>query len=350
MNPRFSLPFPKAGRLFNDPLRIKRYCYALLMITAMVAVAEITGEKEIIFPEMAALTIGLWIVDKRVWQITKPLLIGLLTAGATAGVCLVRYSPLPPAANLALAFTFAALCLALSRTTLIPVLSACMLPVLLHTESWVYPAAVGVMACLLAAVQTGMEKIRLRTKTGFTPPLPDWKNETVRWLFLLGTVSLVAVPAIYTAHLYLILPPLIVTYVELATSKAGFRNRPLQVFLFIEIAALAGTIFQLAAHVYCGLPESVTALFLFLFLFYLFERVGKFFAPAGAIALIPMLLPAESLWWYPLQVGTGALLFILLAFICFQKCYKWTKSQLIVCLVPAYVYHKRKYKTKNKRE
>ena len=38
-----------------------RYCSALAMIALMVGVAELTGEREIIFPEMAALTIGLWI-------------------------------------------------------------------------------------------------------------------------------------------------------------------------------------------------------------------------------------------------------------------------------------------------
>lgn len=31
----------------------------------MVGVSELMGEKEIIFPEMAALTIGMWIVDKK---------------------------------------------------------------------------------------------------------------------------------------------------------------------------------------------------------------------------------------------------------------------------------------------
>lgn len=52
-------------QLFNDPVPRKRYICALLMILLMVGVSELMGEKEIIFPEMAALTIGMWIVDKK---------------------------------------------------------------------------------------------------------------------------------------------------------------------------------------------------------------------------------------------------------------------------------------------
>ena len=67
-----------------DPAKGKRYLYALLMISAMVGLSEATGEKEIIFPEMAALTTGMWIVDKRVWQISKFQFIPLMTLGAVS--------------------------------------------------------------------------------------------------------------------------------------------------------------------------------------------------------------------------------------------------------------------------
>ena len=78
------------------------------MVMLMVGIAEWTGEKEIIFPEMAALAVGLWVIDKRVWKVGRWQLIGLMTAGAVAGVCIVRYSTLPLLCNLCLAFAFAA--------------------------------------------------------------------------------------------------------------------------------------------------------------------------------------------------------------------------------------------------
>lgn len=51
--------------LFSDIQQRKRYLSALVMILLMIEVAELFNEKEIIFPEMAALTIGMWIVNKR---------------------------------------------------------------------------------------------------------------------------------------------------------------------------------------------------------------------------------------------------------------------------------------------
>lgn len=128
------------------------------MVMLMVGIAEWTGEKEIIFPEMAALAVGLWVIDKRVWKVGRWQLIGLMTAGAVAGVCIVRYSMLPLLCNLCLAFAFAACCLLFSRATLIPLISACMLPVLLHTETWIYPSAVFLLSAVLVAGQRLMEK------------------------------------------------------------------------------------------------------------------------------------------------------------------------------------------------
>ena len=146
-------------QMFGDIVRRKRYFYALLMILLMIGVAELLMEREIIFPEMAALTIGMWIVDKRVWQVSRVSMVALMILGAVAGVCIVCYSPFPLLVNLAFAFIFAAICLTLFRATLVPQISACMLPVLLGTESWVYPVAVLVMSVIVVVGQWGMEKV-----------------------------------------------------------------------------------------------------------------------------------------------------------------------------------------------
>ena len=157
----------------------------MAVVVLMVGVAERTGEREVIFPEMAALAIGMWIAPKRVWNVTRLQLVLLMGAGAVAGVCIVRWSPWPLAANLALAFAFAAGCLSLSRTTLVPLVSACMLPVLLHTESWVYPAAVTAMSLIVVAGQRAMERGGLRPEVYYDRPEWSWRRDGVRWVWLL---------------------------------------------------------------------------------------------------------------------------------------------------------------------
>lgn len=130
----------------------------------MVGLAEWTGEKEILFPEMTALIVGLLIIDKRVWSVSSWQIILLMSLGALAGICIVRYSPLHYVMNLCVAFTFAGASLLISRTTLIPLISACVLPVLLHTESIIYPIAVFSMSALVVAVQIMMERCGIRSR------------------------------------------------------------------------------------------------------------------------------------------------------------------------------------------
>lgn len=325
-------------RLFGDVLQRIRYACAMAMVFLMVGMAELLGEKEVIFPELAALAVGLWIVDKRVWKVGRWQILLLMTAGAFAGVCIVRYMTFPLWVNLSLAFLFAALCLMVFRSTLIPLLSACMLPVLLGTESWVYPLAVFLLCLLLILGQISMEKVSLRR-----PLIPcssisrSWRKEMVRWLFLWVAMLPFIVLSAHMTYYYCFVPPLVVTYVEFANSKSGFRNRPLQIFMLLVAASLIGSLFQWVGHLYFHLPESIVALCIVACLFLLFECVGKFFAPVGAVGLVPLILPVESLFWFPLQVAVGAAFFIGVAMIVFQQCYKWPKSHLMVCWIPGFL-------------
>ncbi|MDD6210699.1 MAG: HPP family protein [Bacteroidales bacterium] len=322
--------------------KYKRYLCALSMIVLMVAVAEWIGEKEIVFPEMAALAIGMWIVDKKVWTIDRKSMVILMSIAAVIGICIVRYSPLPLAFNLLLAFMAAAMLLLFTATTLIPLISACMLPVLLGTQSWVYPVAVFVMSLMIAGGQIVMEKAGLRKKIDSIPLQIDRRKELQKWFSLLFFLSLIATLSVYASSPYFVLPPLVVTFVEFAGSKAGFRNRPLDVFLLLVGAATFGTLFQLVGHIYFGLPQSVVIFFLVIALFVVFEITGKFFAPAGAVALVPVIIPASALLWFPFQVAVGAALFITIAMLFFQKCFIWSRAHLVYCFVPAFVRNIRK--------
>lgn len=323
--------------LFSDALQRKRYLCALGMILLMVGVSEFLQEKEVLFPEMAALAIGMWIVDKRVWRVKRRHLLALMTVGACMGVLIVRYSPLPLVLNVTLAFLCAAVGLLATRASLFPLISACILPVLLHTESWIYPLSVFIMSLLIIGGQMLMEKGALRKKIVFEPVDRNWRRDFRRWSCLLLSILAVSCLAMYTSNAYFIIPPLIVSFVEFTNSTAGFRNRPLLTVLLLVTGALVGTIFQLVGHCYLGLPETVVALGIFIVLFTLFEWLGKFFAPVGALALIPMLLPADTLIWLPLQVAVGASLFIAIGMVFFQQCYKWSRAQLVYCLIPHYL-------------
>lgn len=327
--------------------KLTRYLISLVMILMMVGLAEWTNEKEILFPEMTALIIGLLIIDKRVWNVKRWQIILLMTLGAVAGICIVRYSPLPYVVNLCAAFVFAGASLLISRATLIPLISACVLPVLLHTESIVYPIAVFSMSVSVVLVQIILEKCGIRKRMPKPVDRKPGKEDIIRWLILFCFVGALAELAVGMDYPYLILPPLMVTFVEMVNSKAGFRNRPTQVFLFLTTAATLGTVLQIVGHHHLHLPESIVALTIAAILFLIFEWTGKFFAPAGALAFIPMLLPKENLGWLPLEASIGTALFITIAMVVFQKCYKWNRAQLIFCATPTLL---REYMNRKKRK
>lgn len=327
----------KEPSLFSNIQQRKRYLSALIMIVLMIGVAELLNEKEIIFPEMAALAIGMWIVNKRVWRVRYWQMLLLMTLGACAGVLIVLYSPFSLIINIAIAFTCAAIGLLVTRASLFPLISACVLPVLLKTESWVYPLSVFVMTLIIIAGQRWMVYRGIREPIVYEPAERNWSADSLRWVSLLMSVAAVACLAVYTSNFYFIIPPLIVMYVEFVNSKAGFRNRPVLTILLLVSGSLVGTVFQWFGYHYLGLPETVVALFIFIVLFTLFEWLGKFFAPVGAMALIPMLLPKEALFGLPFQVLIGATLFIAMGMIFFQQCYRWSRAQLVYCLIPHYL-------------
>ena len=75
--------------------------------------------------------------------------------------------------------------------------------------------------------------IRDSQKIVYTPTTRLGKQELKQWGRLGGSLLLFLSGFLDSSHLYIIAPPLIVTYVEFANSKAGFRNRPVQVFLVL---------------------------------------------------------------------------------------------------------------------
>ena len=72
-------------------VRFERYLFGVLMALSMVWLSELSGEKEIIFPEICALTIGAWICEQQPWAVNKRRIFLLMSAAALFGVLVVRY-------------------------------------------------------------------------------------------------------------------------------------------------------------------------------------------------------------------------------------------------------------------
>lgn len=116
----------------------------------MLAAVTLTGQRDFIFPEGAALTFGVLVMADPEWSASRWCLVVLPTGGAVLGHLLADSSvPVWLAEITGLSGAFVALQAFGSRVA--PVLSAAVLPIVFGVHSWIYPAVVLVTCLVLAA-------------------------------------------------------------------------------------------------------------------------------------------------------------------------------------------------------
>ena len=67
-------------------IRIERYIFGIILAFLMVLIAEFTGQKEIIFPEICALIVGAWISEIEPWSVNKRRIFILMTLASVFGI------------------------------------------------------------------------------------------------------------------------------------------------------------------------------------------------------------------------------------------------------------------------
>ena len=299
--------------------RLERYLFGILMALSMVLIAELSGEKEIIFPEICALTIGAWISEQQPWMTNKRRIFFLMSAAALFGVLTVRYFPLPLIFQVCLCFAFTGIILTLCKTNFVPIISACILPVYLKTTSWIYPVSVAVMALIIIAAQWLMEKCHLRPVNKFTPCVFDMKTQIIKWSKLLLVFGLLALIPFKTHQIYFLAPPLIVMFTELSNPKSPARKKPVYIIGLMTFAAFTGSMLRLVLNVYLGFPLSLCTVLACLVLFIALSRVKINFPPAGAILLIPLIINKNLLPMFSVEVFIGPAVLCCVSMILFKS-------------------------------
>lgn len=285
----------------------------------MLFIADISGAKEVIFPEILALAIGAWILEKQPWYCNKRKMFLLVSIASLAGVLIVRYIHIPLIFQILIGYLFTGITLNITRTTLIPIISACILPIYMNTTTWIYPLSVTALTLIIIIFQWLLEKYHLRPKNIYTPCQYDIKEQFKMWGKLLLFLLLLAIIPTHSRNLYLLAPPLIVTFTEFANPENKVRRIPKKIFLILVIGAIVGSVIKLVLSSYLHLPLTLCAAAACLVLFAAFDKIKTLFPPAGAILLLPLLLDTNSLLFYPLQVALGSLIIISLSYVLFPN-------------------------------
>lgn len=302
----------KSKHCLNDIMTI-------FVIAIMVGASEVLGEKEIIFPEITAIAIGLFIAPHRSWQVNKARILILISICSVLGLMISLFVPLPLWLKMSIAFIICQFIFIFSKTSFAPMISAAILPVMLGTKSIIYPVAAITLTALILLCSFLLEKLKFKENETYIPqPLPEKKDYYDLILRALVAGICIAL-AINLNFGFAVAPPVLVAFTEFSRRSCKARQKPIKSILIIYLCALTGTICRYFLSVQLGLPlifSAVTATIIMLAILHLFKM---YLPPAGALTTLAMLIPQEKLFLYPIEILAGVSVFMGLALLIFRN-------------------------------
>jgi len=281
----------------------------LIVIAVMIFFSEITGEKEIIFPEIAALCMGNFLIPKLIWKANYLKTLIYISLCAVLGVLIVLYIPIPIWAQIAFAFAVGQLIFFFSGTSVAPMLSAITLPVLLQTSSYVYVISAIGLTALVIFFSILLEKGNIRPKyDGQKASLPRKEFVATFTFRTLLTLLLAFLCTFFNWRIkFTIAPPLLVAFFELTTNKASPpAKRPVATIILFTLCAILGSACRYIFTILIGIPLTISSVIAMIGVILLMKRIMKLpFLPAAAMCILAMLIPEEIVLYYPVEVAVG---------------------------------------------
>ena len=281
----------------------------ILLVLCMCAAAELTGNQEILFPEIAAIAAGALLRKKAAWNTDGLHILGMIAAGAFAGVLIVRFLPLPHWMQMSTAFLLALLMLRGSRCGFAPAISAIVLPVMLGTETLVYPAAAICLTGAILLLRKAAVRLGVTEPFAFTPQ-PRMQRRDLTDLLLCWAAGTVLIAfAMGAGFRYLAAPPLLVAFTECRKPDSGMQKHPVAAVGLMTACAAAGSLMRMLA-LRLTLPLFPAAGVTILLVILLMRRTGLWLPPAAALSILAFLIPAAALPMFAVQICIGAALLV----------------------------------------
>ena len=279
----------------------------VVLISGMTAAAVFLDNREIIFPEIAAIAAGALIAPDFSWNSDKKRILIYISVCAVLGVAIVRWLPVPVEVQMITAYLLAQILLVNSKTTFAPMISAMVLPVMLQTETPIYILSAVILTSLILMCRWAFEKSGITEKNKFDPlPRPEireYRNVMLRTLF--GAVLIV--PALVLDFRFAAAPPLLVAFTEFTNPKSKARNTPVKSVALITLCACFGAFFRYIFCIYFkALPLYAAAALTILAVILLMKALKMFIPPAGAVSILAMLIPETAVPFFPLQILVGS--------------------------------------------
>lgn len=293
---------------------------AIFLVIIMFFAVDYIKDKEIIFPEIAALATGAWVLEQYPWGTSAFELWFSPTLAALTGVLILKIFPYSPVLMIVGAFILVIMQLKLARSNVLPSVSAAILPIITQVHSWYYPLSVGIFTGLIAL---GRVLILHATSQKQSLEMPEIRVHELSdglfyWGKLLLGIMIITVAALQFNLLYMVAPPLIVTFMELSNPYHRLRRRLGGILTELVFSAWIGVLSLYYLHYSLHLPIWFSSGLALAGLFVVYSVLKLSFPPAAAVCLLPTILPVERLWVYSWQVILGTVGFMVMDVLWFK--------------------------------
>lgn len=302
---------------------------SLIVIAVMIFFSEVMKEKEIIFPEIAALCIVYFLMPRLIWKTSYVRMLFFITLCAVMGVLIVLYIPLPLWLQVTFAFGLGQLIFFFSESSVVPMISAIALPVLIQTKSYIYIISAFGLTANVVLFSLLLEKGNIRAKNESKKTHLPWKEFFANFIFRTVLVLPVAFLCSYFnwRFKFCVAPPLLVAFTELTTHKESPpAKRPFATIILFALCSIFGSACRYIMTIRFGFPLTLSAVVAMTGVIILMKSIMKLpFPPAAAMCILAMLIPEEIVLYYPLEVITGITIFTVSAL--FWRKILWRKKK-----------------------
>ena len=294
-------------------MKIKSYIpllCSILLIGSMIGAADIFGSREIIFPEIAAIATGALLTPKLAWRTDYLRTFTAIALCAGLGLCIVLWLPGAVWFKMCIAYLLASALFMTSGTSFAPMISAAVLPVLLQTDTIIYPIAACVLTAIILLLRFMLVKNGILEDQPFEKlPQPDTSiciQTFARWLIASAVIFI----ALKLGVRYAAAPPLLVAFTEFWKPETVSRKRPTAVITLITLCAVSGAGIRFVLTEWLFVPACVSAALTVIAVYFIMMKIGLMLPPASAIAILAFLIPKEALLLFPVQIMLGISVFV----------------------------------------
>lgn len=206
-----------------------------------------------------------------------------------------------------------------SGTTFAPFVSAVILPIMMQTESFVYPAAAFVLTLIIVALHTLFLKCGIRSDEDYVPKRLNSKTDYIDAVLRVISVGFVGTVAFLSGYRFVIAPPLLVAFTEFSRPGNKARNKPFKTIALVTMCAVIGALCRYFINISLAMPLTVAVAVAAVFLLAVIHKSRMFMPPAGAITILAMIIPETAVMTFPVQILCGAGSFMLLTHIIFKS-------------------------------